>query len=312
MNIQRLVSIIIPTYNRAHLIAETLDSVLAQTYQDWECIIVDDGSKDATDEVVDAFVQKDRRFKYYKRSSNYAAGGNGARNYGLDLAKGEFIVFFDSDDLMSKNHLEVKYKLITSGDYDFGITRTKYFNYTNEFIDRYYNFSTKDISKENYVLQHINWLTLDVIIKALLAKQMRFNELIKSGQEYNYFSKLVCLSDHGVFKNEVVSLRRHHNNSKRTTLAVGSKKSEGIAITTWFTFLETRNDMSDEIQHSLLLRTYRAIIRFKAIPKEINSTQFWKVMSHHYKSKVMIKFIYYHINKHTDRFHFLRKKALSS
>ena len=63
-----LVSIIIPTYNRAHLIGETLDSVLAQTYQNWECIIVDDGSSDNTDEVIGAYVEKDSRFKYYHRS----------------------------------------------------------------------------------------------------------------------------------------------------------------------------------------------------------------------------------------------------
>ena len=66
-----LVSIIIPTYNRAHLIGETLDSVLAQTYQNWECIIVDDGSSDNTDDVVNDYVKKDPRFKYYYRPDEH-------------------------------------------------------------------------------------------------------------------------------------------------------------------------------------------------------------------------------------------------
>ena len=59
-----LVSIIIPTYNRAHLISETLDSVLAQTYTNWECIVVNDGSPDDTEKVAKRWVEKDSRFKY--------------------------------------------------------------------------------------------------------------------------------------------------------------------------------------------------------------------------------------------------------
>ena len=62
-----LVSIIIPTYNRAHLIKETLDSVLTQTYTNWECIIVDDGNSDNTEEVINSYIAKDQRFKYCHR-----------------------------------------------------------------------------------------------------------------------------------------------------------------------------------------------------------------------------------------------------
>ena len=100
-----LVSIIIPTYNRAHLIGETLDSVLAQTYQNWECIIVDDGSTDNTEEVVSAYVDKDSRFQFYHRPDTHKSGGNGARNYGFSLSKGEYINWFDSDDIFSNNKI---------------------------------------------------------------------------------------------------------------------------------------------------------------------------------------------------------------
>jgi glycosyltransferase involved in cell wall biosynthesis len=95
MNDSPLVSIIIPTYNRAHLIGETLDSVLAQTYQNWECIVVDDGSSDNTDKVVGKYVQKDSRFKYYHRPDEHLPGGNGARNYGFKMSKGEYVNWFD-------------------------------------------------------------------------------------------------------------------------------------------------------------------------------------------------------------------------
>jgi len=116
MSDQPLVSIIIPTYNRAHLIGETLDSVVAQTYENWECIIVDDGSSDNTDEVIEEYTKKDTRFKYYHRPEEHLPGGNGARNYGFKMSQGEYIIWFDSDDLMTRDHIEIKYNLINSGE----------------------------------------------------------------------------------------------------------------------------------------------------------------------------------------------------
>lgn len=108
-----LISIIIPTYNRAHLIGETLDSVLAQTYQNWECIVVDDGSTDDTEEVVGAFIYRDSRFQLHHRPHNILCGGNGARNYGAELAIAKYIIFFDSDDLFINTALENRMKVIS-------------------------------------------------------------------------------------------------------------------------------------------------------------------------------------------------------
>ena len=101
-----MVSIIIPTFNRAELIGETLDSILAQTYSDWECIIVDDGSTDNTHEIVTAYQKKDARFQFDHRPTDRLSGGNAARNYGFKISKGNFIQFFDSDDIMEPDHLE--------------------------------------------------------------------------------------------------------------------------------------------------------------------------------------------------------------
>ena len=112
MTKQPLVSIIIPTYNRAYLIGETLDSILAQTYQNWECIVVDDGSSDATEEGVLEFVANNDRFRFYKRTDAYSKGGNGARNMGLALSRSEKIMFLDSDDLISNDCLENRISLV--------------------------------------------------------------------------------------------------------------------------------------------------------------------------------------------------------
>ena len=88
------------TYNRAHFIVETLQSIQNQTFQDWECIIIDDGGTDNTTEVIQPIVANDKRFQFVKRESNYQKGLPGCRNYGIDLARGDYIIFFDDDDIV--------------------------------------------------------------------------------------------------------------------------------------------------------------------------------------------------------------------
>lgn len=104
-------SIIIPTYNRAHLIESTLDSVLNQTCIDFEVIIVDDGSTDHTKEVILDYINKHQWlncFYYYKDNAERGA----ARNYGIERAKGKWVTFLDSDDLFYPNHLQLVYDFI--------------------------------------------------------------------------------------------------------------------------------------------------------------------------------------------------------
>jgi glycosyltransferase involved in cell wall biosynthesis len=110
--LQPLVSIIIPTYNRANLILETLNSVKLQSYQNWECIIVDDGSTDTSEEVITAFCRMDERFKYYKRPENKPKGANSCRNLGFEYSKGDLINWFDSDDIMFEEFLEKKVSML--------------------------------------------------------------------------------------------------------------------------------------------------------------------------------------------------------
>jgi glycosyltransferase involved in cell wall biosynthesis len=99
-----LVSIIIPTYNREELIKETLQSVQNQTYGDWECLIVDDGSTDNTNEILQKVNSEDSRFKSFFNEGK--KGACGARNTGINKSKGSFIIFLDSDDLLEANCLK--------------------------------------------------------------------------------------------------------------------------------------------------------------------------------------------------------------
>ncbi len=113
---QELISTIIPTYNRAHLITETLNSVLAQSYTNWECIIVDDGSTDRTLAIIKTFTKKDARFKIFERPENFRKGAAVCRNIGLRNAKGSYIQFLDSDDLLESNKFESQLDVLTGKD----------------------------------------------------------------------------------------------------------------------------------------------------------------------------------------------------
>jgi glycosyltransferase involved in cell wall biosynthesis len=96
-------SVIIPSYNRALLIGETIQSVINQSFEDWELIIVDDGSTDNTKEVIRQFQLLDNRINYHYQNN---AERSAARNQGIKLAKGEFICFLDSDDRWLDFHLD--------------------------------------------------------------------------------------------------------------------------------------------------------------------------------------------------------------
>lgn len=213
-----LVSIIIPTYNRADLIGETLDSILAQTYKNWECIVVDDHSSDNTQAVVSQFTNKDSRIQYHIRPGNRPKGANSCRNYGFELSKGEFINWFDSDDLMHPDFIELKLDCIKEHNTDFVISKTLGFAHPKtqdikEDYSEFYTYKHYPVTHYNYVSQLVNWLTYDFFCKRALVADLRFNEHLKSAQEYNFFAKVSLKSINYGLIDEVLTLRRLHSDT---------------------------------------------------------------------------------------------------
>ncbi|MBU2019079.1 MAG: glycosyltransferase family 2 protein [Bacteroidetes bacterium] len=103
-------SIILPTYNRAQLISKAIESVIGQTIESWELLVIDDGSTDNTKELVQSYIKKDQRIQYHYQEN---AERSAARNKGIDLAKGEYICFLDSDDYYLPQRLENFYSIIS-------------------------------------------------------------------------------------------------------------------------------------------------------------------------------------------------------
>lgn len=115
-----LISIITPTYNCERFIGETIESVLKQTYKNWEMIIVDDCSTDNTYEVVKKYADNDSRIKYYLLEEN--SGAAVARTKAMQLATGDYMAFLDSDDLWISNKLECQLKFMKENNYNFTCT----------------------------------------------------------------------------------------------------------------------------------------------------------------------------------------------
>ena len=110
MNSLPLVSIIIPCYNGEAFIENTLKNVSEQSYSNWECIIVDDGSKDDSKSIIQDFIASDSRFLYHFQENK---GLSGSRNTGIDLSKGDYIYFLDADDLIADFTIEELVRLLT-------------------------------------------------------------------------------------------------------------------------------------------------------------------------------------------------------
>lgn len=124
------VSIVTPLHNSESYISETINSVISQTYEDWELIIVDDMSEDGSVKIVESFAKQDFRIKLIKLIEN--SGAAVARNTGIDAAKGRFIAFLDSDDLWEANKLEVQLAFMQNNYYPFSFTAYQRINEIGE------------------------------------------------------------------------------------------------------------------------------------------------------------------------------------
>jgi len=207
-----LVSIIIPTYNRAHLIGETIESIISQTYTKWECIVVDDDSKDYTVELMEFYCEKDSRIVFCNRPKIRPKGANACRNYGFEISKGDYINWFDSDDVMYLNFIMEKMRFIEQRKLNFVVSETEDFK-NGEISKIEYTKQLYGITAEDYIKQKINWLTPDFFVKRSVLNGIEFNEYLSSGQEYNFFSQLLVNTVNGGYLNKVLCFRRLHEGS---------------------------------------------------------------------------------------------------
>ena len=138
---QSLVSVIIPCYNQAKYLPETLDSVINQTYQNWECIIVNDGSKDDSEAVALSYCEKDKRIHYYYKENS---GVCDTRNYAVARSSGKYILPLDADDIIERTYLEKGVSVLESdNEVEVVYGRAMFFGaYNGEIILKPFDYST--------------------------------------------------------------------------------------------------------------------------------------------------------------------------
>lgn len=208
-------SIIIPTYNRAHLIGKTIESALKQDFTNFEVLVIDDGSKDNTEEAVKQFT--DSRLHYFKKEN---AERGAARNFGTALANGYYVNFFDSDDLMYPNHLSVASTLISSRlpeffhlAYDCKLEDGKELYSVNDFTD--------EVSKK---ILFDNKLSCNgVFLRRDIALQFPFDEnrVLASSEDWHLWIRLV--SRFNLFYVNVIT-SSVINHDQRSLLTIATEK----------------------------------------------------------------------------------------
>ena len=234
-----LVSIIIPAYNREHLIGETLDSVLIQTYTNWECIVVDDGSNDNTEEIIKSYSEKDNRFQFYHGPTTGKKGASACRNYGLDKSKGELIQFLDSDDLLAKNKLEEQVKLYKPGDLSLITCKWGGFDESSDLSKRFkYKYNAYRNFKKSKVLlktfgYYNEFFPLHVYLtpKALIEKSGNWNEDLTNNDDAEFFARVIMNASKIIFSSDASVYYRYSSTDKLSEL--NSEQKIISAIKSW-------------------------------------------------------------------------------
>lgn len=219
-----LISIIIPTFNRAHLIEETINSIVNQSYSNWECLIVDDGSSDNIKQVLGRYIKADNRFKFFDRPSKLKKGPCSCRNFGLQISRGSFIQWLDSDDLLHENKLLTDLKYLDSAEYDYTISQSDFFDGKTKIKTRVWNTNLYSNDPLNdFILKEIGWGINSPLWRKskLLEKQLNFNENLQNSNDFFYHIEAIIKGFKPVIIYETLVSQRDHeerimNNSDKT------------------------------------------------------------------------------------------------
>jgi len=279
-----LISIIVPCYNQAQYLDECLQSVIAQTYENWECIIINDGSPDNTDEIANKWLKKDARFRYISKENG---GLSSARNAGLRIAKGSFIQFLDSDDFLENNKFEESIECFNQKpDLDVVITN---FSTISEYSKKI--MPSHQLSAIQFTFQSVlkEWdFTFAIPIHCALFKiksigDIRFNEQLKAKEDWFFWIQFFYKNQKSKFIDRYLVCYRMHKDSmtkssiqmKNSEEAVVSMLQSEISNSEFIDFLQYRMNIykqwksKSDLKYKLIKNslTYRFASRLKRILK---------------------------------------------
>lgn len=274
-----LVSIIIPTYNRAHLIGETLDSILEQTYPNWECIIVDDGSTDTTDEVVGEYVKKDSRFQYHNRPKDRKKGPCACRNYGFEFSKGEFIKWFDSDDIMYSELLEKQVGTFEEA-IDCSVCKVAYYDFEKNETLKENSINSNQLIEDYLVGRVTFYVSGPLWKKSFLNNQNElFDENLSNLDDWDFnLRMLYCEPKIAFIDMPLIKYRIHKDSLSKEIgkLNIKEIKSEIIAREKHLILIRSNNMANFKVLKKSNIEQYRFILREALVTNHNNKNYFFK------------------------------------
>jgi glycosyltransferase involved in cell wall biosynthesis len=210
-----LVSVIVPCYCQAEYLDECLQSVIEQTYINWECIIINDGSPDHTEEVAKKWVEKDPRFVYLYKENG---GLSSARNVGLDIARGDYIQFLDSDDRLDAEKISKSlYQINNHSVHNIVVTNFKMFR--EDVLDELTSYC--ELSQNNLLYNEIlyGWdFKFNVpihcaLFSSSLFHNFRFPQDLKAKEDWIMWLTFFQQEISAIYINEILVYYRFHNKS---------------------------------------------------------------------------------------------------
>lgn len=238
-----LISIVLPTYNRGYVLEKAINSVINQTYDNWELIVVDDASVDNTKDVMGRF--SDSRIKYICESQN--RGANYCRNLGVNNSKGNYIAFLDSDNYWEKNKLEVQLKEINAAEDDVAFVFCK--EIVCDGLKQYYvpiqDYSEEEISNLLFKENIIDTSTV-LIKKACFVQVGGFDEKMPRIQDWELFFRIINVYR---YKVKYISKCLNSNILQKNSISKDGKKLRDAI----FYFL---NKYPDKFNNAELIRTH--------------------------------------------------------
>ena len=267
------VSIVIPTFNSSKYLKATLDSVLSQTYANWECILVDDGSIDLTETISVNYQEKDNRFQLYKRPVDLPKGPSSARNYGVSKAKGDYLIFLDADDLLATTCLENRVAQFQQNpECDFLVFQME------RFLDEP-DFSKKEIVVEqdknrileSFIQLHGQWPITSPIYKTVFFKTIHFNPSLVVFEDLEVAIKAIVKAiDFQVF-NTIDCYYRNDSNyqTKYNSLEIKTKMVKSFQTLLLSVVELVRQNPEKQFKNqdikSYFIESYKKIFRFQIL-----------------------------------------------
>ncbi|MEQ9377750.1 MAG: glycosyltransferase family 2 protein [Imperialibacter sp.] len=208
-----LISIIVPCYNQGEYLNESLSSIESQTYENWECLIINDGSTDNSANIAEAWCKKDQRFICCEKKNG---GLSSARNVGLDRARGKYIQFLDADDVIERGKLELSVQELAKDD-NLRVVISNFegaLKVMSQRMPPYCDLSVVKFSLRTIVLNWDRGFTIPIhcgVFHFDFFKSFRFNETLMALEDWDFWIRLFKESESYAFIDMPLAIYRQHN-----------------------------------------------------------------------------------------------------